>query len=341
VDGESGLVHLRRQLGGKSVALFGPTPVEYFGYPENVNIVAEVCGDCMWMTEDWYVNCLKGLDKPACLESIRAETVLRAVRESLDGLESYNCSILDAALYSSAGRAEYEAVFADICRACGLDKKPISENILGESGVYVHASKQWEYPYVVSQIRQLGSGLKIADVGGGRGALAWYLAASGQAVTVYDLDFSCGAADAYAGDSGFIRFAARQGFTAEYGSIFNLPADDNAFDVVACVSVIEHVHHKEYALKELLRVLKPGGRLILTYDLAGRPETLEDDNRVEIFSPAGIADFLKNFGADAGEIHSQAALDRSLADIQGDAVADIPPGMTVGALALVKSGGRA
>jgi SAM-dependent methyltransferase len=43
-----------------------------------------------------------------------------------------------------------------------------------------------------------------------------------------------------------------------------IPAPDNSFDAILCTEVLEHVPHPEAALRELVRLLKPGGNLILT-----------------------------------------------------------------------------
>jgi SAM-dependent methyltransferase len=43
-----------------------------------------------------------------------------------------------------------------------------------------------------------------------------------------------------------------------------LPFASEAFDTVLCTSVLEHVHDAEAAVCEIVRILKPGGRLIIT-----------------------------------------------------------------------------
>lgn len=48
-----------------------------------------------------------------------------------------------------------------------------------------------------------------------------------------------------------------------HGSVFALPFRDQAFDSVICSQVFEHIPNTEGAVSELLRVLKPGGQLIL------------------------------------------------------------------------------
>ena len=57
VDTEGGLVHLNRAVNGRSVVMFGPTPVELFGYPQNINLEPTGCKACFWVTPTWLFEC--------------------------------------------------------------------------------------------------------------------------------------------------------------------------------------------------------------------------------------------------------------------------------------------
>lgn len=48
------------------------------------------------------------------------------------------------------------------------------------------------------------------------------------------------------------------------GDIHNLPFKNEEFTMVLCTEVIEHVIDPQKAIHELMRVLKPGGKLVLT-----------------------------------------------------------------------------
>lgn len=78
----------------------------------------------------------------------------------------------------------------------------------------------------------------------------------------------------------------------------SLAFKENAFDVVACTEVLEHVFEYRKALQEFMRVLKPGGSLIVTFPneilwtagrflLGRRPIKVPD--HVNSFSPRKIA----------------------------------------------------
>lgn len=84
--------------------------------------------------------------------------------------------------------------------------------------------------------------------------------------------------------------------------ICNLPFKDNAYDIILCNHVLEHIPDDTKALQELYRVLKPGGMAILQIpqDL-NREVTFEDnsitdrDERAKIF---GQYDHVRVYGRD-------------------------------------------
>jgi demethylmenaquinone methyltransferase / 2-methoxy-6-polyprenyl-1,4-benzoquinol methylase len=56
------------------------------------------------------------------------------------------------------------------------------------------------------------------------------------------------------------------------GLAYCLPFSDAAFDCVSDVTVVQHISHELHskALQEMVRVLKPGGRMILLELIRGR-----------------------------------------------------------------------
>jgi ADP-heptose:LPS heptosyltransferase len=67
LDTEGGLVHLARTVQTRSVVAFGPTPIDFFGYPQNENIAPPVCGNCWWVKDNWATECPRGLRSPECM----------------------------------------------------------------------------------------------------------------------------------------------------------------------------------------------------------------------------------------------------------------------------------
>jgi hypothetical protein len=84
--------------------------------------------------------------------------------------------------------------------------------------------------------------------------------------------------------------------------ICNLPFEDNSFDFIMCNHVLEHIPDDKKAMKELYRILQPGGTAILQIpqDLS-REKTFEDDTitdpkeRARIF---GQYDHVRVYGRD-------------------------------------------
>lgn len=81
IDGECGMVHFREALmAGPSVVLFGPTPIEFYGYEDNINIRSDGCPHwCARLTDSWLERCARGFETPPCMDKIMPETVMKQI----------------------------------------------------------------------------------------------------------------------------------------------------------------------------------------------------------------------------------------------------------------------
>ncbi len=98
--------------------------------------------------------------------------------------------------------------------------------------------------------------LRVLDIGCGGGFTSEFIAQKGATVSGIDLsDVSIETAKTHAIESGL---------TIDYrsGNAENLPYEDNSFDVVCCVDVLEHLGDVARAIAEVKRVLKPGGTFL-------------------------------------------------------------------------------
>lgn len=95
--------------------------------------------------------------------------------------------------------------------------------------------------------------LRILDVGCNYGEIEKFLSAQNQ---VYAIDT----------DKSAIALAKKITKSANFklASATDIPYPNNHFDVILCLSVLEHIKNDKKAISEIKRVLKPGGELILT-----------------------------------------------------------------------------
>jgi ubiquinone/menaquinone biosynthesis C-methylase UbiE len=103
-------------------------------------------------------------------------------------------------------------------------------------------------------------GEKILDIACGDGELSLRIAAKG--AEVHGLDMSA------TGIASAKRLAAIAKIKCEFtvGDAERLPYADGFFDKVVCSSSLEHFKDDAKSLSEMQRVLKPGGRAVLTVD---------------------------------------------------------------------------
>ena len=132
-------------------------------------------------------------------------------------------------------------------------------------------SRVWEYPYAYHHLQQFrpkadGRGQRpaVVDVGTGVTFFPFALAGLGYDLICTDVDPVC---------QRDLAEAAKH-IPRGLGSVSSLliedsrlPVDDGAIDAVCCISVLEHIPAFEVTIREMARVLRPGGLLVLTIDL--------------------------------------------------------------------------
>ena len=112
----------------------------------------------------------------------------------------------------------------------------------------------------------VGSGTKVIDVGAGAGRHSFEAYRRGADVIAFDMD-----AEELAnvdtllqamGEAGEAPASAKAQVVV--GNALALPYPDGEFDVVIASEILEHVPEDDAAIAELIRVLKPGGKLAVT-----------------------------------------------------------------------------
>lgn len=124
----------------------------------------------------------------------------------------------------------------------------------------MHWSRIWEWPWAVAAVPLAGK--IVLNAGGGHSVMSCCLAKRAKDVIVADID-----------DDSLRHVQTQRPFTDFLNlrtfrwDLTNLRyATEGLYDVVHCISVLEHVPDWKKGLAEMLRVLKPGGHLVLTCD---------------------------------------------------------------------------
>jgi len=177
---------------------------------------------------------------------------------------------------------------------------PWSDGMLSKPAFY--AARLWEYPYAILTA-DLTPGMKVADIGCGMTALTIYLKDHAQCeVTGIDPDvFEVGLK--YKSHGVSAEFIERTRIKFLKGDMTALPLENDSQDRAFSISVMEHVPPdiRRKGMQELARVLKPGGRAILTVDMSmwfelNRPLELVWESGLNLFGLVDLRWPTRRFG---------------------------------------------
>jgi len=129
-----------------------------------------------------------------------------------------------------------------------------------------HVSDNEIMPFVLD-VLAISDGDTVLDAGTGPGIYAIKIAEMADNIKVHGVDLSTKfieLARSNAGKAGLDRVEFSQ------GDLENLPFDNGHFDKLVCAGVISAVPDKEKAAREIYRVLKRGGRAVVTEPNKGR-----------------------------------------------------------------------
>lgn len=106
--------------------------------------------------------------------------------------------------------------------------------------------KYYRYPY----LNEIKKSLKVLDIGCGKGLFLDAMKSNGK--ETYGLE----------PDENAVKILKKKGHHAIQGYISESNFDDNFFDLITMFQVFEHLENPSEVLREIYRILKPGGTLV-------------------------------------------------------------------------------
>jgi ubiquinone/menaquinone biosynthesis C-methylase UbiE len=135
---------------------------------------------------------------------------------------------------------------------------PVLKYFLGDYSEVGLNNKQDRLKWIQTTLLALPNGWKILDAGAGEQPFRPYC----KHLTYVAQDFA--KYDGKGNGSGIHQGSWSNENHDIISDITAIPVESGTFDAVMCTEVLEHVPHPVDAIKEMVRVLRPGGKIIIT-----------------------------------------------------------------------------
>jgi 2-polyprenyl-3-methyl-5-hydroxy-6-metoxy-1,4-benzoquinol methylase len=129
-------------------------------------------------------------------------------------------------------------------------------------------SRIWEYPYVYSKIEDclmtINGKVRILDAGSGITFFPYYIKSCYPTSMVFCCDCEENLEDS------FNKVNSIQDYPVNFSVALleDTKFPDDYFNIVYCISVIEHTNQYQKIIDELYRIIIPGGMLIISFDIS-------------------------------------------------------------------------
>jgi hypothetical protein len=242
-------------------------------------LLPQKCGNCFWSTRDWLKQCPRGLDVPECTYSVTVNDVLSAVESTVRTRSQQTFRLAHA--------APCDGVPAQL-RAPGAIHATASAFAALRGAEVQHVMQLLKNTLPVAL-----AGQKLALLAPGPADLTRQLRQAGADVVVFTKDLHRHARAAAEGTPG----AEPDEPDLRYGNVHHLCTASGSFDIAVLTSQAQPNAHEVFALREALRVVRPGGWLVWSLLIAGRPATVESAGGGPIaYSEERLAVLLKELG---------------------------------------------
>lgn len=134
-------------------------------------------------------------------------------------------------------------------------KNSIIYNTFWIKNSFLHFSRKAEYQFVYSEIN---NSKKILDAGCGITFFPFFLKEKYPGINLDLLDYSISTE----------KFFKNFDFKFINSDLNSLDIQNEYYDLVYSISTLEHIDTYPRVIKELIRILKPGGKLVITFDVS-------------------------------------------------------------------------